>query len=250
MNATEQYIADRDTQVRFNMQDKQLKRRTDRYMEYLVATNYGKNFTWMGIPIIQFPSDLMVMQEIIWKVKPDYIIETGVAFGGMITFYASILEAIGKGKALGIDIDPRKHNMDLLEVHPLRHRIDIVKGSSTDEKVIDAVKNYISPLIPKPVIMACLDSNHTKDHVLQELRLYSPLVSVGSYIVVFDTAIEFVGSPAGSRGEWGRGNSPWTAVQEFMKDNDEFVVDTEVETRALVTAAPGGWLKRIKEAKV
>jgi cephalosporin hydroxylase len=249
MTPTEQYIHDRDEQVRKNLDDRDLGVNTYRFTEELVRTNYTKNFTYMGIPILQYPTDLMVMQEIIWQVQPDYIIETGVAFGGMLIFYASILNAIGKGKVLGIDIDPRDHNMKELEKHPLQQWMDVVKGSSIDRKIIEAVKDYISPFLPNPTVLISLDSNHTHDHVLQELRLYSPLVSVGSYVVVFDTAIEdFCHLDKNQDRPWGKGNNPATAVKVFMEGNEEFIVDREVEMRAGITAAPGGWLKRVKEA--
>jgi cephalosporin hydroxylase len=265
MTPIEQFIHDRDEQVRKNLEDRDLKVNTERYFAELVRTNYSKNFTWMGIPIIQCPSDLMVMQEIIWQLKPDYIIETGIAFGGMMAFYASVLqvEVAGRGKVLGVDIDPRKENRKVLERHPLATRMEIIKGSSTDPRTLEAVRDYCHPIFLRhvdemiggvwenriytrlPVILVSLDSCHSHDHVLQELKLYSPLVSVGSYIVVFDTAIELV-APLEKNRPWGKGNNPWTAAQEFMKGNTEFIVDREVEARAGVTAAPGGWLRRVR----
>jgi cephalosporin hydroxylase len=242
MSPTEQYIHDRNEQVRKNMDDRDLEVNTYRFTEELVRTNYTKNFTWMGIPILQYPTDLMVMQELIWQIKPDYIIETGVAFGGMTVFYANILDAIGNGQVIGIDIEFREHNRHALRNHPLWGRMTLVEGSSIEKKVIDAVN-----LLNGKKILVSLDSNHTHDHVLQELRLYAPLVSVGSYIVVFDTAIEDFGHLDKNQDRpWGKENNPATAVAEFMKNNDEFVVDKEIETRAGITAAPGGWLRRIK----
>jgi cephalosporin hydroxylase len=263
MTPIEQFIHDRDEQVRKNLEDRDLKVNTERYFAELVRTNYSKNFTWMGIPIIQCPSDLMVMQEIIWQLKPDYIIETGIAFGGMMTFYASVLQVARGGKVLGVDIDPREENRKVLEWHPLATRMEIIKGSSTDPRTLEAVRDYCHPIFLRhvdemvngvwenriytrpPVTLVSLDSCHSHDHVLQELKLYSPLVSVGSYIVVFDTAIELV-APLEKNRPWGKGNNPWTAVQEFMKGNTEFIVDREVEARAGVTAAPGGWLRRVR----
>jgi len=249
MTPTEQYIHDRDEQIRKNLEDRDLGIYTFRYHEQLARTNYVKNFCWMGVPILQLPTDLMVMQEIIWQVKPDYIIETGVAFGGSLVFYASILECLGKGKVLGIDVDPREENMKALEHHPLRHRISVVKGDSVDPQTLDAAKDFVYSFPDPPPILVSLDSNHTHDHVLQELRLYSPLVSVGSYVVVFDTAIEKFAHLIEKDRPWGPGNNPATAVAEFMRGNEEFIVDKEVEQRAGLTAAPGGWLRRIKEAK-
>ena len=244
MNPTEQYIHSRDEQVKMNTDDRDLRVNTDRFTHELVRTNYAKNFTWMGVPIIQWPSDLMVMQELIWKIKPDYIIETGVAFGGMTVFYANVLETIGKGTVIGIDIEIREHNHNNLMSHPLNKRIRLLEGPSTENKTWSILAEELAYHKPKTVLVS-LDSNHSHAHVLQELWLYSPLVSVGSYVVVFDTAIEFVGQPDADR-PWGPGNNPWGAVQEFMQGNEEFVVDREVEQRALITSAPGGWLRRIK----
>ena len=243
MNPIDQYIQDRDEKVKRDMDDRDLRIANERYFESIVTSEYVRNFTWMGMPILQLPSDLMVMQELIWKIKPDYIIETGVAFGGMLVFYASILEAIGEGKVVGIDIDPREANMKALEHHRLKHRISVVKGSSIERKVIEGVYNQVN----RDVVMVSLDSNHTEEHVLQELVSYSPLVSIGSYIVVFDTSIEFYHKLDKNQDRlWGKGNNPYTAVQKFMDGNDEFVVDKEIEVRAGITAAPGGWLRRIK----
>lgn len=244
MNSTEQYIHDRDEQIKLNMEDRDLKVYAERFTAELVRTNYTKNFTWMGIPIIQYPTDLMVMQELVWAIKPDTIVETGIAFGGMLVFYASILESIGNGMVMGIDIDPRDYNMNVLEKHPLRHRIFITKGSSVDKHVIEAAKDFVQ----NGKVLISLDSLHTHAHVLHELQLYSPLVSVGSYIIVYDTAIEFHGHLDKNKDQrpWGPGNNPYTAVKQFLKENDNFVVDKEIEQRALITAAPGGFLKRVK----
>lgn len=244
MNPVEEYIAARDEQVKVNMEDRDLKMMTSRFFGEIVRSNYVKNFTWMGVPILQLPSDLMVMQELIWKIRPDYIIETGVAFGGMLVFYASILECIGKGKVLGIDIDPRDSNMHKLERHLLRNRISVTKGSSVDSRVVEAAKDFIRD----GRVLVSLDSHHTHDHVLAELRLYSPLVSVGSYIIVFDTTIEEYGyfDPDKNKRPWGPGNNPASAVKAFLQETNDFVVDKEIEQRALLTAAPGGWLRRVK----
>uniref|UniRef100_A0A6M3IW21 Putative cephalosporin hydroxylase n=1 Tax=viral metagenome TaxID=1070528 RepID=A0A6M3IW21_9ZZZZ len=242
-NPTEEYIAARDEQVRVNMEDRDLRVLTERFFAEMVRSNYGKNFTFTGVPILQLPTDLMVIQELIWNIQPDVVIESGIAFGGGLLFYASVLEVIGKGKVLGIDIDPRDHNMKVLEKHPLRHRISVVKGSSIDKKIIEATRDYCRD----GKVMVILDSCHSADHVLQELRLYAPLVSVGSYVIVMDTAIEFFFHFDRNQDRpWKPGNSPYSAVQEFMKGNDEFVVDKEVEQRTLLTAAPGGWLRRVK----
>ena len=247
MNPIEQYIHDRDKQVQANISDRDLRMATRNYTEHLVRTNYTKNYTWMGVPVLQYPGDLMVMQELIWKVKPDYIVEIGTAFGGLTVFCASVLQSIRrKGKVVAVDIEFRQHTIDLFLTHPQITRIIPIEGNS----VLEETESKIREVIWKGRTLFILDSNHTHDHVLQELRLYSPLVSVGSYIVAFDTAIEEFGYLDKNQDRpWGKGNNPATAVKEFMKGNEEFVVDREVEQRAGITAAVGGWLKRVKEVK-
>lgn len=240
MNAIEQYIHDRDEQVSKNKDDAILQNGVHSFTEHLVRTNYIKNFTWMGIPILQYPSDLMVMQELIWEVKPDYIIETGVAFGGMTLFYAHMLDAIGKGKVLGIDIEIREHTKAIIK-HP---RIELKELSSIDPNLLKTIKC----LTENKTVLVSLDSNHNHAHVLCELKLYAPLISVGSYIIAYDTAIDFFGYLDKNKDQrpWGPGNSPYTAVQQFLKETDDFTVDKEIEQRVLITAAPGGYLKRVK----
>lgn len=250
-NPIEQYVHDRDEQVRQNLTDRDLSIDVHRLTESLVKTNYVKNFTYMGMPILQYPTDLMVMQELMWEVKPTVIIEMGIAFGGMLAFYASVLNITSSGKVIGIDKEIREHNRLRIESHPVFRGEDnyntilqLIEGSSITDEVFN---NIVYSLPRNPRILISLDSNHTHEHVLKELQLYAPLVSVGSYIVVFDTAIEFYGHLDKNQNRpWGKGNNPWTAVQEFMKDNDEFIVDKEIEQRAVITSAPGGWLRRIK----
>jgi len=206
---------------------------------------YSYNFSWMGRPIIAYPQDMIAMQEIIWEVQPDLIIETGIAHGGSIIYYASLLELIGKnGRVLGIDIDIRAHNRALIEGHPMYKRIDMIEGSSIDpyiaEQVYAVAKNYQN-------ILVCLDSNHTHDHVLQELHLYSKLVSKDSYCVVFDTIVEFLPTDYMPGGRpWNPGDSPHSAVSDFLNTTDDFVVDSSIDNKLLVSVAPGGYLKRIK----
>ena len=206
---------------------------------------YSYNFSWMGRPIIAYPQDMIAMQEIIWEVQPDLIIETGIAHGGSIIYYASLLELIGKnGRVLGIDIDIRAHNRALIEGHPMYKRIDMIEGSSIDphiaEQVYAVAQNYQN-------ILVCLDSNHTHDHVLQELHLYSKLVSKDSYCVVFDTIVEFLPTDYMPGGRpWNPGDSPHSAVSDFLNTTDHFVVDSSIDNKLLVSVAPGGYLKRIK----
>lgn len=211
---------------------------------------YTFNFSWMGRPIIQFPQDVFAMQEIIWSVQPDLIIETGIAHGGSLIFSASMLElnaACGgpqDAEVLGVDIDIRAHNREAIEAHPMFKRISMIQGSSIAPEVIEQVK---AKAAGKQGVLVCLDSSHTHDHVLAELQAYAPLTSVGSYCVVFDTNIEDMPAEMYSDHPWGKGNNPKTAVWEFLKTNDRFIVDIEIENKLLITVAPDGYLRCIKE---
>lgn len=206
---------------------------------------YSYNFSWLGRPIIQYPQDIMAMQEIIWKVKPDLIVETGVAHGGSLVFYASMLELLGgDSQIVGIDIDIRPHNRAAIEAHPLYRRIVLLEGSSTDQHIVDSVYNLAKE---RRSILVVLDSNHTHDHVLKELELYSPLVQQGGYLVVFDTVVEDMPDGFFHDRPWGRGNNPKTAVRQFLKTNDRFEVDPEYQQKLLLTVAPEGYLKCVKD---
>jgi len=206
---------------------------------------YSYNFSWMGRPIIQYPQDIIAMQEIIWDVKPDLIIETGIAHGGSIIYYASLLELIGKGEVLGIDIDIRKHNKTEIEKHPMYKRIKMIEGSSINPDVFARVKQHTEG---KEIILVVLDSNHTHEHVLAELQLYSPFVSLNSYIVVYDTIVETLPENylPGHLRPWGIGDNPMTAVRTFMGYNDQFEIDKSINNKLLISVAPDGYLKRIK----
>lgn len=210
-------------------------------------TKYSYNFTWMGRPIIQYPQDIVAMQELIWEVQPDLIIETGIAHGGSLILYASLLElnaACGgpaEASILGVDIDIRTHNKEAIEAHPMSKRIEMIQGSSIASEIVDAVKAKAQG---KQQIMLVLDSNHTHDHVLAELEAYAPLVTKGSYCVVFDTVVEDM--PKGSFPDrpWDVGNNPKTAVWEYLKNHDEFEIDKRIQHKLLITVAPDGFLKR------
>jgi cephalosporin hydroxylase len=243
-NPAATFLSERQARIAANKTDKQLQKVTAAFMKEIVRTNYIFNFSWLGRPVIQIPQDLFGMQEIIWTIKPDFIIETGIAHGGSLVFQASMLELIGKGKVIGIDIDIRKHNRAEIEKHPLYNRIVMIEGSSVSEDVVNQVKSITKGATS---IMVTLDSNHTHEHVLKELELYTPFVSVGSYCIVFDTAIEDLSReiPIIDR-PWGPGNNPKTAVWEFLRTNNRFVIDKDIEAKILITAAPDGYLKCIK----
>src|SRR5579859_1006570 len=199
---------------------------------------YSYNFSWLGRPIIQYPQDIMALQEIIWRIQPDLIIETGIAHGGSLIFYASMLELVGgSGRVVGVDIDIRAHNRVAIEQHPLFKRITLVQGSSIDEAVGSQVYALAKD---KKTVMVVLDSNHTHEHVLQELELYAPLVTKNSYLVVFDTVVEDMPADFFPDRPWGKGRNPKTAVREFLRRTDRFVVDKELEGKLLLTVAPDG----------
>jgi len=242
---TDKYVNDKEIVDAMQADEELLALRKQIY-PYLAKYRYTYNFNWMGRPIIQLTEDVMLMQEIIFRVKPDLIIETGIAHGGSLIFSASMLELLGgEGHVLGIDIDIREHNRVEIEKHPMSKRISMIQGSSIDEGIAKQVHEFAKD---SERVMIFLDSNHTHEHVLKELELYSSLVKAGSYLVVFDTGIEDVPESMHEYEDrpWGKGNNPKTAVWEFLKANDRFEIDMDLESRVLFTVAPDGYLKCVK----
>ncbi|MGZ8158601.1 MAG: cephalosporin hydroxylase family protein [Methylobacter sp.] len=239
--------------------DKQLCESAAAFMNASTMPKYSYNFSWQGRPIIQYPQDIVAMQELIWSIKPDLIIETGIAHGGSLIFSASMLALLdmcdaietddkldpkfSRRKVLGVDIDIRSHNRTAIEAHPMASRIQMIQGSSIAPEIIDQVHavaaNYSRVLV-------CLDSNHTHDHVLAELQAYAPLVSKDSYCVVFDTVIEDMSKEMFPDRPWGPGDNPKTAVWEYLKTHTEFEIDKSIQHKLLLTVAPDGYLKRIR----
>ncbi|QLH05793.1 cephalosporin hydroxylase family protein [Nitrosopumilus ureiphilus] len=225
--------------------NKPLKKLSKKWMMESSLDEYSYHFRWLGLPIIQFPQDIVGLQEIIWKIKPDLIIETGIARGGSLIFSASMLQLIGKGNVLGIDIEIRKENKERILKHPLYKRIKMIEGSSIDENVINKVNKIAKN---KNRILVILDSNHSHDHVLAELKAYSKLVKKGSYMIVFDTVIQDIPNKYSKKllkGNWSKTDNPKTAVHEFLKKNKRFIIDKELENKLLITVAPDGFLKCI-----
>ncbi len=244
MNQTNKFFIERNNDIKKMDHDSEIKLLGKNFIIKTAKYGYSYNFTWLGRPIIQFPQDMIAMQEIIWQVKPDLIIETGIAHGGSLIFYASMLELLGNnGQVLGVDIDIREHNRVEIEKHPMYKRIDMIEGSSIDEKIAKQVYDFAKG---KKRVMVFLDSMHTHDHVLRELQLYSPLVTKDSYLVVFDTIIEDMPEDFFPVRPWGKGNNPKTAVREFLKTTDKFEIDKQIENKLLITVAPDGYLKRVK----
>lgn len=237
-----QFQEERKQRISENGQNQALQAAAKAFNETSNIAQYSYNFSWMGRPIIQYPQDIVAMQEIIWDLKPDLIIETGIAHGGSLVFYASLLELIGHGEVLGIDIDIRRHNRAELEKHPMFKRIKMIEGSSIADDTFSQVQQAAAG---KKKILVSLDSNHTHEHVLRELELYSTLVTTGSYLVVFDTIVEDL--PEGYlKRPWGVGNNPKTAVHAFLAANDAFVIDKDMDNKLLLSVAPDGYLKKIK----
>jgi cephalosporin hydroxylase len=239
--------------------DFSLKSSTIKWVNQSFSHKYCYNFEHLGRPIIQYPQDMVEMQELIWSIKPDLIIETGIAHGGSLILSASMLaqldicdaiEAgetidpnVSKRKVLGLDIDIREHNRKAIESHPMSSRIQMIQGSSIAPEVINKVKAIAHDY---KTILVCLDSNHTHEHVLAELEAYAPLTSVGSYCVVFDTIVEDMPAEMFPDRPWGPGDNPKTAVWEYLKSHSEFEIDKGIHEKLLITVAPDGYLKRVR----
>ncbi len=238
--------------------DRELTKHAADFMQASLLPRYSYNFYWLGRPIIQYPQDITAMQELIWQVRPDLIIETGIAHGGSLILSASMLamldmcDAIEAGVALdpiksnrmvvGIDIDIRTHNRTAIEAHPMASRIRMIEGSSIAPEIVKQVSDIATGY---QRVLVCLDSNHTHDHVLAELEAYAPMTSVGSYCVVFDTVVEDMPADMSPDRPWGPGNNPKTAVWEYLKSHPEFEIDKSIQHKLLITVAPDGYLKRV-----
>jgi cephalosporin hydroxylase len=254
MNDFTEQVAER---LRTSAQNKNLNLAARAFMSESIRPQYSYNFEWLGRPIIQYPQDIVAMEELVWEVKPDLIIETGIAHGGSLIFSASMLalldmcEAIekkqgldpaqSKRKVLAVDIDIRAHNRAAIEAHPMASRIQMIQGSSVAPDIVAQIKAIAADYSR---ILVCLDSNHTHEHVLEELKAYAPLVSEGSYCVVFDTIVEDLPSDSFPDRPWGPGNNPKTAVWEFLKTHPEFEIDKSIDNKLLISVAPDGFLKR------
>lgn len=224
--------------------DVELQTAAQRLLHKAAEARYSYHFDWLGLPIIQHPADIVAVQELLWSVRPRLVVETGVARGGSLALSASILELIGEdGIVVGIDIDIREPNRVAIESHPLAKRIRLIEHSSTDPLALADVREYARGRAP---VVVLLDSDHTHEHVLEELQAYADLVTPGSYIVVFDTAIETSPNfPVPDR-SWGPGNNPHTAVIEFLQSTDRFEMDEQLGGKLLLTASPTGYLLCVK----
>jgi cephalosporin hydroxylase len=235
-----------------------LKESAQDFMRKSIAAGYSYNYSWMGRPIIQYPQDMVVMQQLVWATRPDLIVETGIAHGGSLILSASLLalldlaDAIGSGKTLdpsmparkvlGIDIDIRAHNRAAIEAHPMSSRIEMIQGSSIDASIVSRVREFAKGYRR---VMVCLDSNHTHDHVLGELRAYADLTTVGCYCVVFDSIIEDLPKDFYGDRPWGIGDNPKTAVHAYLEGDSRFEIDHGIDRQLLISVAPHGYLKRV-----
>jgi len=246
VKAFEDEVRDR---IDANGQNETLLETARAFTEASTRPRYSYNFSWLGRPIIQYPQDIVALQEIIWSLQPDLIIETGIAHGGSLIFSASMLElnaACGgrpDGEVVAVDIDIRAHNRTAIEAHPLSRRISMIEGSSTAPEVVAAVE---AKARGKSCVLVCLDSNHTHAHALAELEAYAPLTSVGSYCIVFDTIIEDLPEDMYPDRPWGPGNNPKTAVREYLEGHPEFEIDTRIDHKLLISVAPQGYLRRVR----
>lgn len=248
MNPIEEFKKEVAENIRHLGEDKDVQALSRIWSRETNQHRYTYNFSWLGRPIIQYPQDMVAMQELIWEVKPDLIIETGIAHGGSLIFSASMLELVAsctgsQGEVLGIDIDIRSHNRKAIEEHPMSKRISMIQGSSIAPEIIAQV---VEKAKGKKRVLVILDSNHTHEHVLEELKAYALLTSVGSYCVVFDTLIDDMPKHILGDRTWGHGDSPKSAVHEYLKSHNEFVIDKSIEHKLLITVAPDGYLKRVR----
>ncbi|MCO5235540.1 MAG: cephalosporin hydroxylase family protein [Chitinophagaceae bacterium] len=245
MDPIEQFKQERADAINNMAQDKELKAKSVDWMLHADQYKYTYNFSWLGRPIIKYPQDIVIMQELIWRVKPDLIIETGIAHGGSIIFSSSMMELLGNnGKVIAVDIDIRKHNREEIEKHPMIKNITMLEGSSIDENIVRQISDYARNFRN---VMVVLDSNHTHDHVFRELELYTPLVSLNSYILLPDTFVEFFPKGYVKERPWDVGNNPYTAMEAFLETTTDFVKDESLTDKLLITEAlGGGYLKRIR----
>lgn len=243
MNETIRFKEEVEENIEKQGKNEVLKKAATVFMDASIRSRYSYNFTWLGRPIIQYPQDIVAIQEIIYQIQPDLIIETGIAHGGSLVLHASICELIGKGEVLGIDIDIREHNKTEIINHRMSKRISMIQGSSIAPEIVAQV---VEKAKGKKRVMVILDSNHTHDHVSKEIKYYSPLVTKDSYLLVFDTIVEDLSEGIYDNRPWGLGNNPKTAVFDFLKNNNDFVIDQRINNKLLISVAPDGYLRRIK----
>jgi cephalosporin hydroxylase len=258
MNEYEKFRTEVAANIRGLGEDLDVQALSRIWLREITPHRYAYNFSWLGRPLIQLPQDMAALQELVWSVKPDLIIEAGIAHGGSLIMHASFLAMLDycdaveagepldvkdpKRRVLGLDIDIRSHNRAAIEAHPMSNRIDMIQGSSISNEVIEQVRKRAND---HQCVLVILDSNHTHEHVLAELEAYAPLVSPGSYCVVFDTLLEDMPDSLIHDRPWKKGNNPKTAVREFLEAHPEFKIDKDIDNKLLISVAPDGYLKRM-----
>jgi len=242
MDPIKEFELERAEAIKEMGNDKELRQKSLDWMLHADKYKYTYNYSWMGRPIIKYPNDILILQEMIWNLKPDYIVETGIAHGGSIIFSSSMLELVGHGEVIAVDIDIRQHNREEIEKHPMAKRITMIEGSSVDPIIVNSIKEKVKG----KKVLVCLDSNHTHEHVLEELRMYADMVNVGSYIVCPDTFVEYFPKGYCDDRPWDVGNNPMTALIAFLKEDDRFIIDKDIDNKLMITEGFDGYLKRIK----
>lgn len=258
MNEIEKFEIEVQENIDSLMNDKDIQALSRIWIREIIPHKWVYNFSWLGRPAIQVPNDAWALQELVWKIKPDLIVETGIAHGGSLMVSASLLALLdytdavesgqvldpksSKRKVIGVDIDIRQHNREAIEQHPLSHKIQMFEGSSIDPSIVNAVKEAAKGY---QRILVCLDSNHTHDHVLAELEAYAPLVTSGSYCIVYDTIVDDMPESMFHDRPWNPGNSPKSAVSAFLNKCDNFTIDERIDAKLLISVANGGFLKRL-----
>ena len=249
MTPYEQFMQECRAEIAAQGADAALHAATREWIDRANRRKYSYHFEWLGRPIIQYPQDIVAMQELIWAVQPDLIVETGIAHGGSLIFSASMLElnaACGgpaDARVVGVDIDIRAHNRAAIEAHPMARRITMLQGSSVAPEVVAEVQRLAAG---RKRVLVALDSNHTHAHVLAELEAYAPLTSVGSYCVVFDTLVDDMPKSFYPDRPWGPGDNPKSAVRAFLASHPEFEPDRSIDHKLLVSVAPEGYLRRLR----
>lgn len=259
----QQFAEERRAQIAEYPCDDALTAQSQAWLEVSMRRRYVYNFDWLGRPIIQYPQDMVAVQELVWATRPDLIIETGIAHGGSLILSASLLVLLdycdaveagetldgksSKRKVLGLDIDIRAHNRAAIEAHPLAHKIEMLEGSSV---AADIVKEVHTRAKDYERVMVCLDSMHTHEHVLAELEAYAPLVTPGCYCAVFDTFVEDMPNNLFPDRPWAPGDNPKTAVQKYLETHPEFKIDKSIQNKLLITVAPDGYLKRVTQSHI
>lgn len=256
MDPTEQFAIDRRNTVAEYKADSSLNSRSQDWLRESMQKRYVYNFDWLGRPIIQYPQDMVAMQEIIWETRPDVIVETGIAHGGSLILSASILAMLDyadaaeagtvldpanpKRRVVGVDIDVRVHNRNAMEEHPMASRITMIEGSSIEATTIAQVKVAVGDA---KRVMVCLDSMHTHDHVIEELNAYGSMTTPGCYCIVFDSFVEDMPKGFFDDRPWDVGNNPKTAVHAWLPDHPNFEIDSYYPAKLQVTVAPDGFLR-------